>query len=71
MRGTPFFSAMKTRLNSLFVATKNVFNNKDSSIVVTKVENVVSNKGIAPCNHEKVDTHMFLHVKHVALGSIK
>ena len=62
---------MKTRLNSSFVADKIVFNNTDSSIVVTKEENVVSNKVIALCNHEEADTHMFLHAKHAALGSIK
>ena len=62
---------MKTRLNSSFVADKIVFNNTESSMVVFKEENVVSNKVIAPCNHEEVDTYMFAHVKHAALGSIK
>ena len=71
MCGTLFFSAMKTILNSSFVADKLVFTNTDSSIVVTKEENVVSNKVIAPCNHEEADTHMFLHAKRSLLGSIK
>ena len=69
MRGTLFFSAMKTRLNSSFEADKIVSNNTDSSIVVTKEENVVSNKAIdtdliTPCNHEEADTRMILHAKH-------
>ena len=46
MRGTLFFSKMKTRLNSSFEANKIVSNNTDSSIVVTKEENVVSKKAI-------------------------
>ena len=71
MRGTLFFSAMKTKLNSSFVADTLVFNNIDFNIVVTKEENVVNNTFIAPCNHEEADTHMFLHAKHGALGSIK
>ena len=62
---------MTTRLNTSFVANKIVFNKTDSSIVVTKEENVVSNKIIAPCNHKEADTYMFLHAKHAALGSIK
>ena len=71
MRGTLFFSVMKTRLISSFVADKIVFNNTDSRIVVTKEENIVSNKVIAPCNHKEADTYMFLHSKHAALDSIK
>ena len=68
MCGTLFFSAMKTILNFSFVADKLVFTNTDSSIVVTKEENVVSNKVIAPCNHEEADTHMFLHAKRLLLS---
>ena len=45
--------------------------NTDSSIVVIKEENVVSNKVTAPCNNEEADTHMFLYAKHAAPGSIK
>ena len=44
--------------------------NTDSSIVVTKEENVASNKVIAPCNHEEADTHMFLHAKHVLVKGV-
>ena len=60
----------------VFLAEKIVTIDTLSSIVVTKEENVVSNKAIdtdlkAPCNHEQADTCMFLHAKHAALGGIK
>ena len=76
MRGTLFFGAMKARLLFVFLAEKIVTIDTVSSIVVTKEENVVSNKAldtdlIAPCNHEEADTRMFLHAKHAALGGIK
>jgi hypothetical protein len=50
--------------------------NTDATIVVTKEENVVSNKVIdtdfiAPCTHEEADTPMFLHAKHAAIGGSK
>lgn len=59
-----------------FLADKIVSINTDATIVVTKEENVVSNKAIdtdfiAPCNHEEADTRMFLHAKHAAIGGSK
>jgi hypothetical protein len=50
--------------------------NTDATSVVTKEENVVSNKAmdsdfIAPCTREEADTHMFLHAKHAAIGGSK
>lgn len=59
-----------------FLADKIVSMNTDATIVVTKAENVVSNKAIdtdciAPCNHEEADTRMFLHAKHAAIGGSK
>ena len=44
--------------------------------VVTKEENVVSNKAIvtdfiAPCVQEEADTRMFLHATHAGIGGSK
>lgn len=59
-----------------FLADKIVSMNTDATIVVTKEDNVVSNKAIdtdfiAPCTHEEADTRMFLHAKHAAIGGSK
>ena len=60
----------------VFLAHKIVSINTDATSVVTKEENVVSNKAmdthlIAPCTREEADTHMFLHAKHAAIGGSK
>jgi hypothetical protein len=57
----------------VYLADKIASMNTDAIIVVTKEENVDSNKVldtdfIAPCTHEEADTRMFLHAKHAAIG---
>jgi hypothetical protein len=72
-----FLRVTKTKPKFLFfLADKIVSMNTDATIVVTKEENVGSNKAIdtdfiAPCTHEEADTHMFLHAKHAAIGGSK
>ena len=71
-----FFGALNKPELFVFKADKIVSIDTVSSIVVTKDEDVVSNKAIdinlkAPCNHTEAENRMFLHAKHAALSGIK
>ena len=71
---TELFGFLTDKIVSINTDVTSVF--MDTIIVVTKEENVVSNKTIdtdfiAPCTHEAADTRMFLHAKHAAIGGSK
>ena len=59
-----------------FLADRIVAVNSNTHVVVTKNEDVLSNKAfdtepLAPCNHEEADTRMFLHAKDAAINGSK
>ena len=64
---TDFFAFLDDRIVAV---------NSNTHVVVTKNEEVLSNKAfdtepLSPCNHEEADTRMFLHAKDAAINGSK